>query len=112
MSEHDSIPPVACTLTEEQDEQRPEAVREIMIETYSHSQGRRNGYRLVFEGTDEALPAVAEFVSNELVCCSFAEYTIEVVPPYKETHLTIGGPEGTKDVFGDGLVAELEEAGE
>jgi hypothetical protein len=61
-----------------------------------------------FEGTDEVLMAVAEFTSNELECCSFAEYSIEVSPPYEETRFTVTGPEGAKELLGEGLIEELE----
>ncbi|MDZ7730716.1 MAG: hypothetical protein U5K37_07035 [Natrialbaceae archaeon] len=63
---------------------------------------------LRFEGTDDALQAAARFTSNELRCCAFAEYTLSVSPPYDETMLTITGPEGTRELFRDGLVERLE----
>lgn len=108
MSETDSTQRVACTLTEEQDEDRPEQVRSALLAAYERAEERSDGYTLFFEGTDEALMAVAEFISNELVCCSFAEYSIAVSPPYDETRLTITGPDGTKELFGEGLIDRLE----
>lgn len=112
MSENDSNPPVACTLTEAEDEERPDQVESVMISTYIGAEERRDGYTLRFEGTDEALLATAEFISNELVCCSFAEYSLQVSPPYEETHLVIEGPDGTKEIFEDGLVDKLEAVNE
>ena len=44
----------------------------------------------------------------ELQCCAFAEYEITVAPPYEETVLTITGPDGTRQMFHDGLVNRLE----
>ena len=109
MSQNDSTPPVACTLTEEQEEARSERVRSTLASNYRGVEERDDGYTLLFDGVDESLSAVAAFVSNELQCCSFAEYGIDVSPPYEETRLTVGGPEGTKAMFGEGLVDRLEE---
>ena len=100
--------PVACTLTDEQNEKRSTQVRSTLVSHYMGAEKLDGGYTLRFNGTDEALLAVASFTVNELQCCSFAEYTINVAPPYGETRLTITGPEGTKAMFGEGLVDRLE----
>lgn len=100
--------PVACTLTNGQNEKRSTQVRSTLISHYVGTEELDGGYTLRFDGTDEALLAVASFTVNELQCCSFAEYTIDVSPPYSETRLTITGPEGTKVMFGEGLVDQLE----
>ena len=108
MGQNDSEPPVACTLTEAEYEDRPEEVRATMIDTFARAEELRDGYTLYFEGTDDPLAAVAEFTSNELECCSFAEYSIEVSPPYDETRFTVTGPDGAKELLGEGLIAKLE----
>jgi len=108
MSYNDPDPPVACTLTDAEYEDRPDDVRATMTDAFARSEELRDGYTLYFEGTDEPLAAVAAFMSNELECCSFAEYTIEVSPPYEETMFTVTGPEGTKEPLGEGLIEELE----
>jgi len=112
MSQNDSEPPVACTLTEAEYEDRPDEVRATMTDTFARAEELPDGYTLYFEGTEEPLSAVAEFTSNELECCSFAEYSIEVSPPYDETRFTVTGPDGAKELLGEGLIAKLEgEAG-
>lgn len=110
MSENDSTPAVACTLTEEQARERPDWVRTTLVERYKHAEERSDGYTLVFDGAGEALRAVSAFVANERQCCSFADYSVSVSPPYDETRFTVTGPEGTKDLFGEGLVEALEAA--
>jgi hypothetical protein len=110
MSEDDSTSVVACTLTEEGERARAERVRSVLASNFVGAEERADGYTLRFDGTDETLTSVARFVADELQCCSFAEYTIEVSPPYEETRLTIGGPEGTKAMFREGLLARLEAA--
>lgn len=108
MSENESTPPVACTLTNEARDERPEHVRATLVEHYEDAEERSDGYTLVFAGTDDSLSAVATFVADELQCCSFADYEISVSTPYDETRLTITGPEGTKAMFRDGLIELLE----
>ncbi|WP_306059138.1 hypothetical protein [Natronococcus wangiae] len=108
MSQNDSPTDIACTLTEEQEKERSEEVRSLLITSYVGFDEFENGLKLRFDGTDESLRAVAEFTSSELKCCAFAEYAISVSPPYEETILTITGPEGTRQMFRDGLVDRLE----
>jgi hypothetical protein len=107
MSEKERTPTIACTLSEKQERKRSGQVLSVLVSTYDGTKEREDGYTLLFNGTDEALSAVAAFVANELRCCSFAKYTIDVSPPYEETRLTVTGPDGTKEVFG-GLVEKLE----
>lgn len=108
MSEESSQ--VACTLTPEQTVVRAERIEGNLAARYERAEERADGYTLTFDGTHEALPAVTAFVADELACCSFAEYEITVSPPYEKTHLTITGPEGTKELFREGLVGLLEVA--
>jgi hypothetical protein len=98
---------VACTLTEEQRRERSEQVHSVLVSTYEGTDEHDDGYTFLFDGTDESLSAVAMFVADELQCCSFAEYSIGVLPPYEKTRLTITGPEGTKPTFNE-LVEKLE----
>ena len=99
---------VACTLTKEQKADRREEVRTHLVEHYLGYEEHENGVVVRFDGTDESLTALAEFTANELQCCSFAEYEITVTPPYEETHLTVTGSEGTKELFHEGFVERLE----
>lgn len=110
MSQNNPRKEVACTLTEEQEKERSEAVLSLLIDNYAGYEAREDGVNVTFEGTEESLEAVAQFTSNELECCSFAEYTIIVAPPYEETVLEITGPDGTSEMFQEGLVNRLEEA--
>lgn len=109
MSQNDSARVVACTLTEDQEAERSEEVRPLLISHYIGYRDSEDGLEIRFEGSDESLQAVAQFISDELQCCSFAEYDITVSPPYEETVLTISGPGGTRQMFREGLVERLEE---
>lgn len=109
MSQEDSTPAVACTLTEEQEAERSEEVRSLLISQYAGYAEPEDGLEIRFEGTEESLRAVARFVADELQCCSFADYRITVSPPYEETVLSVSGPDGTREMFREGLVERLEE---
>lgn len=109
MAQNDSEREVACTLTEEQEAEQSAEVRSLLISHYIGYKNHEDGLDLRFEGTDESPQAVARFISDELQCCSFAEYDITVSPPYEETVLTVTGPEGTRQMFREGLVQRLEE---
>jgi len=111
MVRNDSERAVACTLSEEAERERSEAVRSLLASRYAGFEEREDGLEVRFDGTDESLRAVARFTSNELQCCSFAEYDITVSPPYDETVLTVTGPDGTRQLFREGFVERLEEAG-
>lgn len=107
MSKDNVHPPVACTLTDEQETKRSNAVQRRLIAHYLGVDDRTDGYTFRFTGTDDTVLAVARFVANERRCCSFASYAIEIAPPYEETRLTITGPGGMREVFAE-LVDRLE----
>lgn len=108
MSQNDSEREVACTLTDEEKSEQLNEVQSVLVSQYVGYEERENGVDVRFDGTDEPLRAVARFISNELQCCSFAEYNITVSPPYEETVLTITGPDGTRQMFREGFVERLE----
>ncbi|MFP8953328.1 Zn-dependent oxidoreductase [Natrialbaceae archaeon A-arb3/5] len=105
MSESDP-PAIECTLTNEQRQERAERIQSVLADRYKGVIECDDGYSLRFDGSDEALSAIATFVTNERRCCSFAEYSIDISPPYEETRLTITGPDGSKSLF-DGLFDHL-----
>ena len=100
---------VACTMTEQEAEERTESTLAMLVPHFAGYEDRENGVDIRFDGAGEALRNVAEFISNEKECCSFADYKINVVPPYDETVLTITGPDGTKPMFRDAFAKRLEE---
>lgn len=108
MSQDDAADAVTCTLSEDEVPERTERVRSLLRAHYEGFEETEAGLAIRFRGTDEAPTAVAEFVSNELQCCSFADYEISVARPYDETVLTVTGPEGTREMFREGLVDRLE----
>lgn len=107
-TEDDSQPPVACTITRERVEERTDWMTEELLPAYAGHDEREDGVTVRFEGATETLQHVARFVAEEKECCAFADYRIDVSPPYEETRLTITGPEGTKEMFYEEFVGRLE----
>lgn len=100
MSETDE-PEVECDIHEiDQDpEKREEQAKTELVPRYQGYEEREDGFVFEFEADEGALQGVAEFVDQERVCCSFAEYHLIHSPPYEKVRLTVTGPEGTKEVF-------------
>lgn len=90
---------VSCTLTEQQREHREADIRRSLLDHYRQTEERKTGFTMTFDGTEEALRALAGFISKERQCCSFAEYAIRTAPPYDVTRFTITGPAETKALF-------------
>ena len=55
-----------------------------------------NGFEFTFPHTTE-LAKLAEFISNEKLCCPFLEFTLRIEPNEKPISLTLTGPEGTQE---------------
>lgn len=96
----DNEPPVVCTIDRDSEkaERRRRQVRQELVPNYLGAEELEDGYRLRFDGAD-SLMGVARFVEEERKCCSFADYQLELEPPYDEVRLTITGPDGTKELF-------------
>lgn len=108
MSQDDPRPPVACTIDEDRAEERADWMQSSLIPAYAGAEELDDGVTVRFSGVDDTLPDVARFVDEEKECCAFADYRIEVSPPYEETRLTITGPEGTREMFAEEFVGRLE----
>lgn len=110
MTDGESSTDVSCTITEEQIELRPADVRETLVDTYQRAVEQPDGFTYVFAGVGEPMGALATFISNERDCCSFASYEIRTEPPYEETYFRVTGPEGTKDLFTENFIDQLEQS--
>lgn len=108
MSQNHQKPEVACTLGKDRSEEREDEIRRELLPHYVQAEELDRGYTIIFEEVDETFEPAAKFIANELQCCSFAEYRLAVDPPYQQTRLTITGPEGTKELFQDGLIDRFE----
>lgn len=110
MTSNTSDTAVACTLTEAEADERPEWVARVLRARFERAAERANGYTFVFAESGESLAAVSTFVEHERECCAFAAYTILLEPPYDEVALTVTGPNGTKELLGEGMLEELRDS--
>lgn len=107
MQDDDSRSAVECTLSSEAAAKRAENLDEVLAGAYAGADELEDGYSIRFEGVDGTLLAVSRFVANERRCCAFADYRIELSPPYEETRLRFTGPDGTAELA-RGLVDRLD----
>ena len=56
-----------------------------------------NGFEFVFPNESKIIRELAEFISNERLCCPFLKFTLEVAPDKEPILLQISGPDGTKE---------------
>ena len=108
MGQNSESSEVACTLAEDQIDEREAEIRTELHSNYVEANELEGGFTLVFSCSKQTIESAARFIASELECCSFAEYQLEVVPPYEQTRLTITGPDGTKELFREGLIDQLE----
>jgi hypothetical protein len=105
---HERRRDVACTQTDDEIEDRIENDREAFLTYHESATDLEDGYRFRFEGSVEALAAVADFVGREARSCSFATFRIEYGPPNDEVTLAFTGPEGTRELLREGFFEEYD----
>lgn len=90
--------PLACNMDVFTPEQREAHIQTIMelIEGVQHVREIENGYELQFPNETEFIPRIAEFISNERLCCPFLEFTLHV-PSNHPVLLSLTGPIGTQE---------------
>lgn len=60
-------------------------------------QGTDNGFRYRFDGSDQTLDFLIEFIKTERLCCCFFTFSITVAALETPISLELSGPEGVKD---------------
>ena len=56
-----------------------------------------NGYQYTFDGSDELLEQLFQFIKTERACCSFFTFELSVKDNASPALLTITGPDGAKE---------------
>jgi hypothetical protein len=77
-----------------------------LIQAVQRVQDVENGYEFTFPSESEFISRIAEFISNERLCCPFLDFSLHVFSNQKPIRLTLTGPTGTQEF----LRAEFEEA--
>jgi hypothetical protein len=68
-----------------------------LFEAVQDVQEVRNGYQFVFTNETELISKIAEFVSNERLCCPFLKFSLDVSSDSEPISLSLSGPEGTQE---------------
>jgi hypothetical protein len=56
-----------------------------------------NGYEFMFPNESELISKIAEFISNERLCCPFLKFSLNVFSNNEPVSLTLTGPVGTQE---------------
>src|ERR1051325_6246783 len=76
-----------------------------LFQSVQNIQEVENGFEFIFLNS-ETLTRIAEFITNERVCCPFLKFTLTTNPDPQPVSLILSGPEGTQEF----LRAEFSEA--
>lgn len=68
-----------------------------LIQAVQSVQGVENGYELKFPNETEFISKLADFISNERLCCPFLKFTLNIVSTDKPVSLSLTGPVGTQE---------------
>jgi len=56
-----------------------------------------NGYEFTFPSEAKVISRIAEFISNERLCCPFLRFTLSVNSNHEPVSLSLTGPLGTQE---------------
>jgi hypothetical protein len=85
---------IACKLTSPELQKRKATVIAALKALVLEKQELENGYSFRFDGGDEILDQLTEFIKTERLCCNFFTFQLTVEDTVVELRLT--GPEGAK----------------
>src|SRR5688572_10012225 len=68
-----------------------------LIRAVQSVNGVENGYELQFPNENEFITQIAEFISNERLCCPFLNFTLKVTSDHEPLTFTLTGPLGTQE---------------
>lgn len=88
---------LSCKLTAPELQKRKATAIADLKNRQKEQKELENGFAYRFEGTDETIDLLAEFVKSERQCCDFFNFTIRIENE-SAIWLDITGPEGIKDL--------------
>jgi hypothetical protein len=68
-----------------------------LIQAVQSVQGIENGYVFMFPNETDFISKIAEFISNERLCCPFLEFSFKVISNQQPVSLSLTGPMGTQE---------------
>lgn len=91
--------PLVCNMgvfTPDQQEMHTQTTTRL-IQAVQDVQEVENGYQFTFPNEAEYISRVAEFISNERLCCPFLNFSLNVDSDGKPISLSLTGPAGTPE---------------
>lgn len=90
---------IACNPNAVPAEQRDQWVKTGMevYQSVEEVQELANGFRFRLPPNSEMLLKVAEYISNERLCCAFLHFTVEIEPNRGPFWLQLSGGDGVKE---------------
>ena len=90
--------PLACNMDVFTLEQREAHIQTTMelIPGVQRVQEIENGYEFQFPSEAEFISRIAEFISNERLCCPFLEFNLNIISNHPVS-LSLTGPVGTQE---------------
>ena len=68
-----------------------------LIQAVESVQEVENGYEFKFPNETGFISKIAEFISNERLCCPFLKFTLKIVSNSEPVSLALTGPIGTQE---------------
>ena len=91
--------PLACNMGVFTPEQRESHIQMTtnLIQAVQNIREVENGYEFSFPNEAKFISGIAEFISNERLCCPFLEFTLIVKSKQGPVSLLLTGPLGTQE---------------
>jgi hypothetical protein len=91
--------PLGCNMdvfTPSQREAHIQTTTEL-IQALQNVQEIKNGYEFRFPNETDFIARIAEFISNERLCCPFLKFTLNIISNSEPVSLSLTGPIGTQE---------------
>jgi len=91
--------PLACNMGVFTPAQRDSHIQSTtqLIQVIQSVQETENGYQFLFPNEAAFISKIAEFISNERLCCPFLKFTLTVNSNVEPISLSLAGPLGTQE---------------
>ncbi|MEW6402075.1 MAG: hypothetical protein AB1649_09760 [Chloroflexota bacterium] len=91
--------PLICNMGVFSPAQREQHIQTTMQlgQTVQNIEEIERGYQFTFANESALIFKIAEFISNERLCCPFLEFSLHVVSKSKSISLSLNGPIGTQE---------------
>jgi hypothetical protein len=68
-----------------------------LVQSVQDVQEVSNGYEFMFPNESDLILKIAEFISNEQLCCPFLKFSLNIVSNNEPIALSLTGPFGTQE---------------